>query len=128
MPKSLRRLALAHCTSVPASSLASIGRLSVLEELTLHSLPDAGGNDALQQLALHLPASLTSLELTGFTEYWRKVSAVICDCSQQFYDERALICLQLQQMLCPFSGQSPFGLACGNTVASVLSCRRTPGA
>jgi hypothetical protein len=72
MPTSLRRLTLAHCASLPTSSLASIGRLSVLEELKLHSLPHACGNDALQQLALHLPAGLTSLEFIGFTEYWRK--------------------------------------------------------
>ena len=77
MPTSLRRLTLAHCDSVPASSLASIGRLLVLEELTLDSLPHAGGDDALQQLALHLPAGLTSLEFTGFTSC--KVSALLVE-------------------------------------------------
>ena len=78
MPTSLRRLTLAHCTSVPASSLTTIGRLSVLEKLALRSLPNAGRDDALQQLALHLPAGLTSLEFTGSTNYsTRKASAVI---------------------------------------------------
>ena len=84
MPTSLRRLTLGHCTSVPASSLATIGRLSVLEELALRSLPNAGGDDALQQLALHLPAGLTSLEFTGFNEYWRMLNAVVCSRSQHF--------------------------------------------
>ena len=78
MPTSLRRLTLGHCTSVPASSLTTIGRLLVLEELTLDSLPHAGGDDALQQLALHLPAGLTSLEFTDSSNCsTRKASAVI---------------------------------------------------
>jgi hypothetical protein len=69
---------------VRTSSLTSIGRLSVLEELALHSLRHAGGDDALQQLALHLPAGLTSLKFTGFT--LRKVSAVPRGRSQHCYE------------------------------------------
>jgi hypothetical protein len=74
MPVSLRRLMLQDCFSVPASALASIKRLSALEELSLHRLPKAGGDDALQLLALQLPASLTSLEFSDFSKC--KVSAV----------------------------------------------------
>jgi hypothetical protein len=68
MPVSLRRLALHECFSVPASSLASIKRLSALEELALHCLPRAGGDDALQLLARQLPPGLTSLEFSDFSK------------------------------------------------------------
>jgi hypothetical protein len=78
VPTSLRRLTLGRCTSLNASSLTSIGRLLVLEELALDSLRHAGGDDALTKLALHLPTGLTSLEFTGFTHYGTcKASAVI---------------------------------------------------
>jgi hypothetical protein len=75
MPVSLRRLVLRDCYGVPASALTSIKRLSALEDLELDSLRKAGGDDALQLLALHLPASLTSL---GFSSciHECKVSAV----------------------------------------------------
>ena len=82
MPVSLRRLVLHDCYSVPASSLTSIKRLSALEELALQGLPKAGGDDALQLLALHLPAGLTSLRFAGFTVC--KVSAVPRGWTQHF--------------------------------------------
>ena len=74
MPVSLRRLMLQDCFSVPASALTSIKRLSALEELSLHRLPKAGGDDALQLLALQLPTGLTSLEFSNCSKC--KVSAV----------------------------------------------------
>ena len=74
MPVSLRRLMLQDCFSVPASALTSIKRLSALEELNLHRLPKAGGDDALQLLALQLPAGLTFLEFSDFRKC--EVSAV----------------------------------------------------
>ena len=80
MPVSLRRMALDHCASVPASSLASIGRLSALERLALDSLPQAGGDDALRQLAPQLPSGLTSLKFRGFTSC--KVGVVPCERTQ----------------------------------------------
>jgi hypothetical protein len=58
---SLRRLMMRICDGVTASSLASIKRLSALEELALDCLSKAGGDDALQLLARHLPVCLTYL-------------------------------------------------------------------
>lgn len=74
MPVSLRRLVLRNCYSVRVSSLASIKRLLALEQLALHHLPKAGGDDALHLLALQLPAGLTSLEFSGSNNW--KVGAV----------------------------------------------------
>ena len=64
MPVSLRRLMMRDCDGVTASSLASIKRLSALEELALDCLSEAGGDDALQLLARQLPACLTYLEFS----------------------------------------------------------------
>src|SRR4051812_27594212 len=75
MPTSLRRLKLRDCASVPASSLTTIKRLSALKQLALHCLPKAGGDDALQLLALQLPTGLTSLEFSTFEDKC-EVSAV----------------------------------------------------
>jgi hypothetical protein len=62
IPVSLRRLMMRDCGSVTVSSLASLKRLSALEELTLDCLSKAGGDDALQLLARQLPVCLTHLE------------------------------------------------------------------
>lgn len=80
VPASLRRLALRYCTNIAASSLASIKRLSALEQLTLYGLTSAGGDDALQLLARQLPAGLTSLEFSALIK--PKVSGVLRGGSQ----------------------------------------------
>jgi hypothetical protein len=98
MPVSLRRLVLRDCYGVPASALTSIKRLSALEDLTLDSLRRAGGDDALQLLALHLPASLTSL---GFSSCVHKCKVSAVPSSKANSCLSALICLQ--SMPCTFS-------------------------
>lgn len=65
---SLRRLALRYCDSVPVTSLASLGRLSTLENLALVCVfKDTGVNNTLQLLAGQLPAGLTSLDFRACT-------------------------------------------------------------
>lgn len=63
------------CGSVTASSLASIKRLSALEELALDCLSNAGGDDALQLLARQLPMGLTYLGFSCNTGTTWEVSA-----------------------------------------------------
>lgn len=96
MPMSLQRLVLNHCPAVPASSLASLGRLTALEQLALDCLPNAGGDDAMQQLAPQLHARLTSLDFNGFSGW--KVGAESLDRAMSF------VSLGLPAMPCTFSG------------------------
>jgi hypothetical protein len=98
---SLQRLVLNHCPAVPASSLASLGRLTALKELALECLPNAGGDDAMQQLAPQLHARLTSLEFNGFSRFSRwKVGAVF----PVEKDSQLWFSLALPAMPCTFGG------------------------
>ena len=115
IPLSLRRLMMRDCGSVPVSSLASIKRLSALEELALDCLSKAGGDDALQLLARHLPVALTHLGFSRNTgakwevsaHGWRQqflwnlicLRSMPCTClsSQQMIDRGGLAPLQPQQ-------------------------------
>ena len=118
MPVSLRRLVLQDCFSVPTSSLASIKRLSALEELALHCLPEAGGDAALQLLALQLPAGLTSLEFSDFSKC--KVSAVPSMKGADISVDPDLPAIEGCVMFLSLNG-----CIC---VAAWYPCRRTPGA
>ena len=74
LPVSLQRLRLSRCFSVPAHSLAHLGRLPALEHLALLGLPSATGDEGMQQLAPQLHARLSALHFTGFID--EQVSAV----------------------------------------------------
>lgn len=98
---SLRRLMVRDCCGVTASSLASIKRLSALEELALDRLTSAGGNDALQLLARQLPVGLTHFGFSCKTGAIWEVSA--CGWRQQSLS--VLICLQCMPCTCLSSQQ-----------------------
>jgi hypothetical protein len=65
LPVSLRQLRLDRCFGMSAHSLAHLGRLTALEDLTLRNTPGVTNDEGMEHLAPQLHGCLSSLFFIG---------------------------------------------------------------